>query len=283
MYDITEDFRALAFKADDASHRRTRQIPLDAARGLRRWWPLVLLGAAQFMLIIDVTVVMSRSSIGRDLDLDRAMTWVAIAYTLLFGLSSSVGDWPTRSADGGSSSPRPDPVHGGLGRSGLTPDGNLLIISRALQDRRRHDVAGRLSMSYDLQGPATARALGVWAALGGGAAFGVVLGSLLAAGPGCNGSFRERAGQDRRRHRGWPDHPRPRPGSRGGRIDLPGVLLIVGDRLRCSVRRRRDAGGCRRRSSRRPRTVLLAPSSGAAVPRHRSCSRMLRDRTLSAD
>src|SRR6266540_2236365 len=58
-----------------------------ASRDLGRWLPLVFIGAAQFMLVIDVTVVnVALPSIGQSLGLDRAgLTWVAIAYTLFFG------------------------------------------------------------------------------------------------------------------------------------------------------------------------------------------------------
>ncbi|WP_329151139.1 hypothetical protein OG275_17210 [Streptomyces niveus] len=53
----------------------------------RRWQALALLGVAQFMLILDVTVVaIALPHIGADLDLSRsALTWVVSAYTLTFG------------------------------------------------------------------------------------------------------------------------------------------------------------------------------------------------------
>lgn len=53
----------------------------------RRWRALALLGVAQFMLILDVTVVaIALPHIGADLDLSRsALTWVVSAYTLTFG------------------------------------------------------------------------------------------------------------------------------------------------------------------------------------------------------
>src|SRR5215207_6767619 len=53
----------------------------------RRWWPLVLLCLAQFMVILDITVVnVALPTIGSDLQLDRAsLTWVVTAYTLCFG------------------------------------------------------------------------------------------------------------------------------------------------------------------------------------------------------
>ena len=88
------------------------------------------------MLIIDVTVVnVALPSIGKDLGLDRAaMTWVAIAYTLLFGSLLLLGG---RLAD---TFGRRRIFLAGIGlftaasaASGLAPDGNILIFSRALQ------------------------------------------------------------------------------------------------------------------------------------------------------
>jgi EmrB/QacA subfamily drug resistance transporter len=173
------------------SSRTTPQPEQPApSRDLRRWWPLVLLGAAQFMLIIDVTVVnVALPSIGRDLGLDRgAMTWVVIAYTLLFGSLLLLGG---RLADAFG---RRRIFLAGLGlftaasaASGLASDGNMLIISRALQGigAALMSPAALSIITTTFQGPDRNRALGVWAALGGGgAAFGVVLGGLLAAGPG---------------------------------------------------------------------------------------------------
>jgi MFS family permease len=53
----------------------------------RRWLALVLLCLAQFMLIVDVTVVsVALPSIGADLAAGReALTWVVTAYVLTFG------------------------------------------------------------------------------------------------------------------------------------------------------------------------------------------------------
>src|SRR5688572_27644815 len=51
------------------------------------WWVLVLLSLAQFMVILDVTVVnVALPQMAIDLGLDRAaLTWVVTAYTLCFG------------------------------------------------------------------------------------------------------------------------------------------------------------------------------------------------------
>src|SRR4029453_16865175 len=58
-----------------------------AAPDPRRWRTLILLCLAQFMVILDVSVVnIALPAIGADLALDRAaLTWVLTAYTLCFG------------------------------------------------------------------------------------------------------------------------------------------------------------------------------------------------------
>jgi EmrB/QacA subfamily drug resistance transporter len=161
-----------------------------AAAGRRRWWALVLLGAAQFMLIIDVTVVnVALPSIGRSLLLDRAaLTWVAIAYTLFFGSLLMFGG---RLAD---TFGRRRIFLTGLGlfilasmTSGIAPNGTVLIVARAFQGIGAALMSpAALSIVTTLfQGPDRNRALAIWAALGGsGAAFGVILGGILATGPG---------------------------------------------------------------------------------------------------
>ena len=137
------------------------------------------------MLIIDVTVVnVALPSIGQDLGLDRAaMTWVAIAYTLLFGSLLLLGG---RLSD---TFGRRQIFLAGISlftaasaASGLAPDGNILIISRALQGigAALMSPAALSIITTTFQGSDRNRALGVWAALGGGgAAFGVVLGESL--------------------------------------------------------------------------------------------------------
>ena len=59
----------------------------------QRWSLLALLGVAQFMLILDVTVVaIALPHLGADLGLTRsALTWVVSAYTLTFGGLMLVG------------------------------------------------------------------------------------------------------------------------------------------------------------------------------------------------
>jgi EmrB/QacA subfamily drug resistance transporter len=156
----------------------------------RRWWLLALLGLAQFMLIIDVTVVnVALPSIGEDLGLDRAgLTWTVTAYTLIFGSLLLLGG---RLADAFG---RRRTFLTGLGlftaaslASGLAPDGTILIAARAAQGvgAAMLSPAALSIITTTFRGAERARALGVWAALAGsGAAVGVVLGGVLTAGPG---------------------------------------------------------------------------------------------------
>lgn len=200
----------------------------------RRWWVLALLGAAQFMLIIDVTVVnVALPSIGRDLLLDRSqLTWIVTAYTLLFGSLMLLGG---RLAD---TFGRRRIFLTGLGvfvaaslGSGLAPDGTVLVAMRALQGVGASLLSpSALSMVTTIfDGPERNRALSVWAALGGaGAAVGVILGGLLTSGPGWQWIFFVNvpvglvvgAGVTR-----WVRAATP---PRAGRsLDLPGALLLV--------------------------------------------------------
>lgn len=169
------------------AHREAESVP---PRGAGRWWILALLGAAQFMLIIDVTVVnVALPSIARELGLDRAgLTWVVTAYTLLFGSLLVLGG---RLADAFG---RRRMFLAGLGLfalaslgSGLAPTGELLIASRALQGIAAALLSpAALSLVTKIfRGSERNQALAVWAALGGaGAAVGVILGGTLTSGPG---------------------------------------------------------------------------------------------------
>ena len=79
-----------------------------AARGRRPWSVMVLLSVAQFMVILDVTVVnVALPSIGASLHLqDADLQWVVTAYVLFTGgLVLFGGRAATWSAGGGSSWP----------------------------------------------------------------------------------------------------------------------------------------------------------------------------------
>jgi MFS family permease len=67
----------------DTNEPRERQESADP----RRWTALAVIAVAQFMLILDLTVVnVALPDLGADLDLSRtAFTWAVSAYVLFFG------------------------------------------------------------------------------------------------------------------------------------------------------------------------------------------------------
>ncbi|MDN5857394.1 MAG: MFS transporter [Pseudonocardia sp.] len=155
-----------------------------------RWRILGLLGVAQLMLILDVTVVaIALPHIGTDLALSRAaLTWTVSAYTLTFGglllLGGRIADLvgakrvvlaglliftAASLVTGLAASPGMllgGRVAQGVGAALLSPSALSLVVTLFAGDERN-------------------KALGVWSALGGGgAALGVLLGGLLTAGPG---------------------------------------------------------------------------------------------------
>lgn len=156
----------------------------------RRWRTLVALGVAQFMLILDVTVVaIALPQLGADLALSReTLTWVVSAYTLTFGglilLGGRLADLfgprslvlgglavftfaslITGAADGGAAV-LTGRIGQGIGAAMLSPAA-LSVVVRMFDGEERN------------------RALGIWSALGGGgAAAGVLVGGVLTAGPG---------------------------------------------------------------------------------------------------
>jgi EmrB/QacA subfamily drug resistance transporter len=156
----------------------------------RRWRTLGLLGVAQLMLILDVTVVaVALPSISADLGLGRqSLTWVVSGYTLAFGGLLLLGG---RAADLFGARRL---VLAGLGLfagasllAGLAPTGWALLAGRVLQGLSAAFLSpSALSLVVRMfDGPERDRALGIWSALGGaGAALGLLLGGSLTAGPG---------------------------------------------------------------------------------------------------
>jgi len=156
----------------------------------RRWATLALLCMAQFLLIVDVTVInVALPTVGDALDLGAGqLTWAVTAYTLCFGSLLILGG---RAGDA-------------LGRkrmfltgllvftvasllSGLAEGGGTLIAARAAQGvgAALLSPAAMAIITSMFDGPERNRALGVWAAIGGsGAAFGVLLGGVLTTGLG---------------------------------------------------------------------------------------------------
>lgn len=156
----------------------------------RGWLMLTLLAFAQFMLIVDITVVqVALPSIGADLALEReALTWVVTTYTLVFGGLMILGG---RLADvlGARRT-----LLAGLAVftaaslvCGLAATGGVLIGARAAQGigAALLSPAALAVITTAFHGSDRSRALGVWAGIGGaGAAAGVLLSGLLTAGPG---------------------------------------------------------------------------------------------------
>ncbi|AQZ64374.1 drug resistance transporter, EmrB/QacA subfamily [[Actinomadura] parvosata subsp. kistnae] len=161
-----------------------------AAHGGGGWAVLVLLCLAQFMLIVDITVVqVALPTIGADLGLDReSLTWVVTTYTLCFGGLMVLGG---RLADAFGARRT---LLAGLGLftaaslvCGLAGSGAALVAGRAFQGvgAALLSPAALAVITGTFHGERRARALGVWAAIGGtGAALGVLVGGLLTAGPG---------------------------------------------------------------------------------------------------
>ncbi|MEX0673865.1 MAG: MFS transporter [Gaiellaceae bacterium] len=150
------------------------------------WIVLVLVCLAQFMVILDATIVnVALPSIQSDLGLDEAnLQWIVNAYTLVFGgfllLGGRAGDL--------------------IGRkrlfliglviftvasllNGLAVNSEMLIGSRALQGLGAaliSPAALSIISTTFAEGAERARALGVWAAIAiGGSAVGLILGGVL--------------------------------------------------------------------------------------------------------
>ena len=156
----------------------------------RRWWALTLVSIAQFMIILDITVVnVALPSIGADLSLGRAgLTWVVSAYSLALGgfmlLGGRIADLLGRRRT----------FSIGLAvftlaslASGLATGGTVLIAARVLQGLGAAFASPAVLaiVVTTFEGGERDRALGVWAALGAaGAAAGGLLGGALVSGPG---------------------------------------------------------------------------------------------------
>lgn len=198
----------------------------------RRWRILAMLGVAQLMLIVDVTVVaVALPDMGADLGLDRAgLAWVASLYALVFGGLMLLGG---KAAD--VFGPR-RLVLGGLGLftaasllAGVAGGAEALLVARALQGvgAAMMSPAALSVIVRTFAGPELSRALGVWSALGGaGAAVGVLLGGLLTAGPGWPWVFYINVPVGALLLLALLRSVRPMPGA-GGRLDLLGAAIVT--------------------------------------------------------
>jgi EmrB/QacA subfamily drug resistance transporter len=158
----------------------------EPSHGVNPWLVLVLVCMAQFMVILDATIVnVALPSIQADLGMsDADLQWIVNAYTLVFGgfllLGGRAGDL--------------------IGRkrvflvgvvvftvasllNGLAPSSELLILFRGLQGLGGALIApAALSIitTTFAEGPERAKAMSVWAAIAvGGGAVGLLLGGIL--------------------------------------------------------------------------------------------------------
>lgn len=150
------------------------------------WLVLVLVCMAQFMVILDATIVnVALPSIQADLEMsDADLQWIVNAYALVFGgfllLGGRAGDLAGRK--------RIFLVGVVIFTiasllNGLAPSSELLIVFRGLQGLGAALVApAALSIitTTFAEGPDRAKAMGVWAAIAvGGGAVGLLLGGIL--------------------------------------------------------------------------------------------------------
>jgi EmrB/QacA subfamily drug resistance transporter len=159
---------------------------MTAKHSTNPWLVLVLICMAQFMVVLDATIVnVALPSIQKDLGLSEAnLQWIVNAYTLVFGgfllLGGRAGDLLGRK--------RVFLVGlvvftGASLLNGLASSSGQLIGFRALQGLGAALISPAalsiISVTFE-EGKERAKALGVWAAIAiGGSAFGLVLGGWL--------------------------------------------------------------------------------------------------------
>ena len=166
----------------------TLLTPSTVARSTHRWWALAVLALAQFLVVLDASIVnIALPSLGADLALDTAaLSWVITAYVLPFGGLLLFGG---RLADRfGHRRVFLIGVVGFVAASalaGLSISGEMLLVARALQGAAAALLApASLALLTQLfRTPADrAKALGIWGAVAGiGSAAGVLLGGILTA------------------------------------------------------------------------------------------------------
>jgi EmrB/QacA subfamily drug resistance transporter len=156
----------------------------------RRWKALAVVALAQFMLILDLTVVnVALPDLGADLGLSRtALTWVVSAYGLAFGGLLLLGG---RLADLFGTRPI---ILTGLGIftlaslvTGLAQTQTVLLGGRVAQGvgAALLSPAALATITSIFRGVERNKALSIWASLGGvGFTAGVLIGGILTSGPG---------------------------------------------------------------------------------------------------
>lgn len=193
---------------------------------------LAVLCLAQFMLVLDVTVVnVALPDMAADLRLDReTLTWVVTAYTLAFGGLMLLGG---RFADAFGAHRT---VLAGLALftaaslvTGLAPNASVLLGGRVAQGvgAALLSPSALAVVTTAFHGTARHRALGVWAAIGAtGSAVGVLLGGALTEGPGWEWVFYVNVPVGLLALAVLPALlPRRTPGP--ARLDVPGAVLVT--------------------------------------------------------
>ncbi|MGX1128635.1 EmrB/QacA subfamily drug resistance transporter [Streptomyces glaucescens] len=218
----------MTHSAAAAPHTAEHHPPADP----RRWAALALICVAQFMLVLDVTVVnVALPDMAADLDLSRqTLTWVVTAYTLCFGGLMLLGG---RLADA-------------LGARRTLLAGLALFTTASLLTGLADDavtlLGGRIAQGVGaallspsalsivttaFHGTERNKALGVWAAIGGtGSAAGVLLGGALTEGPGWQWVFHVNVPVGVLLLAALPAFV-PARAPRPARLDLPGALLVT--------------------------------------------------------
>src|SRR5580700_7466765 len=165
--------------------------PLGGRAGLeRRWWTLIAVCGATFMLLVDVTIVqVALPTIQRHLGASFSdLQWVIDAYAL--SLAALILTWGSISDRFG----RKRVFIAGLSvftasslLCGLGQSITMLIWSRALQGvgGAAMFATGLALIAQDFQGPARGKAIAAWGAtVGGAAAVGPIAGGALTSGVG---------------------------------------------------------------------------------------------------
>lgn len=172
----------------------TLNVPLPASTAgpsANKTAALILVCLAQLMVVIDISIVnVALPSIKNALHFSQTdLQWVVNAYTLVFAGFLLLGG---RAAD---LLGRRAVLIGGLAlftaaslACGLAPSSTALTVARAVQGLGGAIISPAalsiLTVTFE-EGPERNKALGVWGAVaGGGIAVGVILGGLLAQGPG---------------------------------------------------------------------------------------------------
>jgi EmrB/QacA subfamily drug resistance transporter len=193
---------------------------------------LVLLCVAQFMLILDVTVInVALPSIGADLGLDReTLTWAVTSYTLAYGGLMLLGG---RLADAFGA--RRTLLTGlvlfilASLTTGLAENATVLIGGRLVQGvgAALLSPAALATVTRAFHGAERNKALGIWAALGGaGFASGAIIGGALTEGPGWEWVFFVNIPVGLAVLALLPRFVPAVPGN-GQRIDVPGAVLAT--------------------------------------------------------